>query len=124
MVENDRPKIISINLSAEIDANAPIADIFSDAHSCEDTSCITEILPQKSTLSFDGNLFVELIISFSVGVASGVVGNYIYNALHNAKTKKLIINGRRTRLTEESITQAIETIKEMLKEQGEAANKQ
>jgi hypothetical protein len=69
----------------------------------------------NDTFSFDGNKLVEILISFSIGIASGVVGNIIYNAIHSA-AKKLEINGRRTRLTEESITQAIETIKMLCNE--------
>lgn len=83
-----------------------------------DSNTLNHELVLYITLSFDGNQFVEFLITFSVGVASGVVGNYIYNAIHTA-TKKLEINGRRTRLTEESISQAIETIKQMLEEKDQ-----
>ena len=56
-----------------------------------------------------GGATASLLLSFSVGVASGVIGNVIYAALCKG-IKKLELNGRRTRITEEGITQVIETI--------------
>lgn len=119
MVGNDSSKMISIKISMEVESKTSTNDIFADvkAQKTDNSNTIitTELLTENDTLSFDGNQFVEFLMTFSVGVASGVVGNYIYNAIH-ATTKKLEINGRRTRLTEESISQAIETIKEMVAE--------
>lgn len=129
MVGNDSSKLMSIKISMEVDSNIPSKSLFANVksqNSNDSEQVITvNLLENKGTLSFDGNQFVEFLITFSVGVASGVVGNYIYNAIHTV-TKKLEIDGRRTRLTEESISQAIETIKEMLnqKEQGDNSSKE
>ena len=78
-------------------------------------------LSKNNTLSFDGNQVIEFLISFSMSIASGVIGNYIYNAIHSS-ARKIEINNRRTRLTEESISQAIETAKELLKKQKKNRN--
>ncbi len=118
MVDNDYAKIIELKISMEIDPQMQAQTLFfndrSDSiHSCQ--GVIRADVFDNDIFSFDGNKLVEILISFSIGVASGVVGNIIYNAIHSA-AKKLEINGRRTRLTEESITQAIETIKELFLE--------
>ena len=129
MVGNDSLKMMSIKISMEVDSNISSKSLFKKAKAQNANNSEMDItvksLKGNDTLSFDGNQFVEFLITFSVGVASGVVGNYIYNAIHTA-TKKLEINGRRTRLTEESISQAIETIKEMLeeKDQGDKSPKE
>lgn len=119
MVGNDKLGTISIKLSMEMGSVAVSEDLFTKDKIEKHTNLYGEIcaepLAENHTLSFDGNQFVEFLITFSVGVASGVVGNYIYNAIH-AAARKLEINGRRTRITEESIAQAIETIREMLNE--------
>lgn len=125
MVGNDKLATVSIKLSMEMESTAVSKNLFTNEkiQKCTDLCgeiCI-EPLAENSTLSFDGNQFVEFLITFSVGVASGVVGNYIYNAIH-AAARKLEINGRRTRITEESIAQAIETIREMLNETSIADN--
>lgn len=129
MVGNDSSKMMSIKISMEVDSNIPSKSLFAKVKS-ENTNnseidITVKLLKENDTLSFDGNQFVEFLITFSVGVTSGVVGNYIYNAIHTA-TKKLEINGRRTRLTEESISQAIDTIKAMIneKEQGDKSPKE
>lgn len=122
MVGNDCSKMMSIKISMEVDSNIPCKSLFAKTKSKttnnSEIDFTVKLLKENDTLSFDGNQFVEFLITFSVGVASGVVGNYIYNAIHTA-TKKLEINGRRTRLTEESISQAIETIKQMLEEKDQ-----
>lgn len=120
MVGNDSSRMMSINISMEINSKTPITNIFvkegTQNNNNFDGVITAELLPKNDILSFGGNQFVEFVITFSVGVASGVVGNYIYNAIHKM-TKKIEINGRRTRLTEEGISQAIETIKELLEEE-------
>ena len=127
MVGNNKLGTISIKLSMEIDSTVASENVFAKGkmqqytNLCEDI-CV-EPMAENTTLSFDGNQFIEFLITFSVGVASGVVGNYIYNAIHNA-TRKLEINGRRVRITEENISQAIETIREMLNEKGITDNQE
>ena len=116
MVGNDNSKMISINISMEIESNTPIESILTMLQTQEDNlapSITIKNLSKNNTLSFDGNQVIEFLISFSMSIASGVIGNYIYNAIHSS-ARKIEINNRRTRLTEESISQAIETAKELL----------
>ena len=91
MVGNDSSKLMSIKISMEVDSNIPSKSLFANVksqNSNDSEQVITvNLLENKGTLSFDGNQFVEFLITFSVGVASGVVGNYIYNAIHTV-TKK------------------------------------
>lgn len=126
MVGNDKLGTVSIKLSMEIDSTSVGENLFKKGKIEQRTDLCEEIcvepMAENTTLSFDGNQFVEFLITFSVGVASGVVGNYIYNAIQ-AAARKLEINDRRTRITEESISQAIETIREMLNEKSDTDNK-
>ncbi len=69
-----------------------------------------KIVSTDERLSFDGSTEIELIVSFAIGVSSGVVANIVYNALCTG-IKKLNIGGRRTRITEEEITQTIDEIR-------------
>ncbi len=119
MVGNDCSRIISIKIHMEVESKIQADKLFADsAIGITNENFSVKLISQNDTLGFDGNLVFEYLISFGIGVASGVIGNYIYNAIHNA-AKKLEINDRRTRLTEESISQAIETIKLMLLETEE-----
>ena len=116
MVGNDNSKIISVKIHMEVESKTQADKLFADSETeIANENINIKLISKNDTLAFDGNLVFEYLISFGVGVASGVVGNCIYNAIHNA-AKKLEINGRRTRLTEESISQTIETIKLMLAE--------
>lgn len=65
-----------------------------------------------NSLAFAGLLTAELVLTFSIGVASGVIANAIYDAIRFG-VKKIEINGRRTRVTKESIAKTLEAIKEM-----------
>lgn len=116
MVGNDNSKIISVKIYMEVESRTQADKLFTDSKTEVANGNITiELISKNDILAFDGNLVFEYLISFGIGVASGVVGNCIYNAIHNV-AKKIEINGRRTRLTEESISQTIETIKLMLAE--------
>lgn len=117
MVGNDNTKIITIKVHVEVEPNTQANKLFTETTNNISVKCISK----NDMLAFDGNAIFEYVLSFGIGVASGVVGNYIYNAIHNA-TKKLEIDGRRTRLTEESISQAIETIRIMLTEAQDKNN--
>lgn len=114
MVGNDNSKTISIKISVEVEPQTQIDRLFAKERLQNSNKYISaELLSSNNTLAFDGSQLVEYLISFSIGVASGVVGNCIYNAIHTM-AKKIEINGHRTRLTEENITQAIETIKALV----------
>lgn len=113
-METNNRKIISIKIEAELDTLAQIEKIFggiNNGHSIQFSEGDAELtlISVGNTISFDGGLTAELLLTFSIGVASGVVGNFIYKVLYDG-IRKLEINGRRTRTTEESITQAIETM--------------
>lgn len=121
MVDNYYTKMINVRISMEVNHRVQTQDLFihdqSDGIYCGQEIIRTDVI-DNDILCFDGNKLVEILISFSIGVASGVVANIIYNAIHGV-AKKIEINGRRTRLSEDSITQAIETIKELLQERKE-----
>lgn len=118
MIENNNKEIVYIKIEVEIETLDNIKKLFGSidiGHTVQlyDGNVELELLEAGNSLSFDGGLTAELLLSFSIGVASGVVGNIIYKALC-VGIRKLGLNGRRTRITEENITQAIETIKNML----------
>ena len=115
MVGQNNREIVTVKIGAELESLEQIKKIFS---SIEEGSAIQlcdgdatlELLTAGNTLSFSGGLNVEFLLSFATSIASGVIGNWIYNAIC-ASIKKLEINGHRTRITEENIAQAIETLK-------------
>lgn len=108
-------EIVSIRIEAELDTLEQIEKIFGSVDTDNsiklcDGEVELKLLEAGNVLSFNGGLTAELLLSFSVGVASGVVGNLIFKLLCD-HVKKLSLNGRRTRITEETITQVIETTK-------------
>lgn len=115
-MEKENGRIVSIRIEAEFDTLEQIEKIFGgldNGHSvqlCHQSEGMAELslINAGNTMSFDGGLTAELILTFSIGVASGVVGNFLYNALREG-IRKLEFNGRRTRITEQSITHAIDT---------------
>ncbi len=118
MVGKNNQQIVSITIGAELESLQQIKKIFNNIEKGNtiqlcDENVELKLLNAGDTLSFSGGVEVELLLSFSVGVASGIVGNLIYNAICIG-IKKLEINGCRTRITEENITQAIETIKKLI----------
>ena len=118
MVGKNNQEVVSIKIEAELESLEQIRKIFngvekdSIAQFC-DRNATLKLLSAGDTLAFSGGAEVELLLTFSVGVASGVIGNLVYSAICSG-IKKLVMNGRRTRITEENITQAIETMKELV----------
>lgn len=115
MVGKNNEELVSVKIEIELETLDNIKKLFGTI----DNGCIIQIydgeaelklLTAGNSLSFDGGLTAEILLSFSIGVASGVVGNFIFAALCKG-AKKLTLNNRRTRITEETITQVIETTK-------------
>lgn len=115
MVEKNNTEIVSVKIEMELETLENIEKLFGNI----ENGCSIQLyggeaelilVTAGNSLSFDGGLTAEILLSFSVGVASGVVGNFIYASLCNG-VKKLTLNNRRTRITEETITQVIETTK-------------
>lgn len=126
MVGKNNQQIVSITIGAELESLEQIKKLFSNIEKGNtiqlcDENVELKLLTAGDTLCFSGGVEVELLLSFSVGVASGIVGNLIYNAICIG-IKKLEINGHRTRITEENITQAIETIKNLIVSSEENAH--
>lgn len=114
-METNNKEIVFIKIEAELDTFEQIDKMFGSVDAGNsiqlcDGEVELKLLETDNVLSFDGGLTAELLLSFSVGVASGVVGNLIFKLLCD-NVKKLTLNGRRTRIKEESITQVIETTK-------------
>lgn len=115
MVGKNNAELVSVKIEIELETLDNIKKLFGTI----DNGCTVQIydgeaelklLTAGNSLSFDGGLTAEILLSFSIGVASGVVGNFIFAALCKG-AKKLTLNNRRTRITEETITQVIETTK-------------
>ncbi len=115
MVGKNNTEIVSVKIEMELETLENIENLFGSVENggsiqlCSGEAKL-ELITAGKSLSFDGGLTAEILLSFSVGVASGVVGNFIYASLCNG-VKKLTLNNRRTRITEETITQVIETTK-------------
>ena len=118
MVGENNKQMTSAKIEVELETLKQIEKIFGSVdsgHSIQfcDGKIEAKLMSIDNSLAFDGGLTAEIMLSFSIGVASGVVANAIYTAI-GVWVKKLEINGRRTRITEESIEQAIETIREIV----------
>ncbi len=115
MVGKNSKEIVCVKIEMELETLENIKSLFGSIdEGCSiqlcDGDAELKLLTAGNVLSFDGGLTAEILLSFSVGVASGVVGNFIFASLCNG-VKKLTLNNRRTRITEETITQVIETTK-------------
>ena len=113
MVGNNRKEIIDAKIEVEFETLSNIESLFGSLEAGQslqlnDGEIELKLISAGDTIAFDGGFTAEILISFSVGVASGVVGNVVYAALCGW-VKKLTFDERRTRMTEESITQVIET---------------
>jgi len=110
MVEKNSIDVVNIKIELELDELENVKQILgnidkgSSIRIYDDEAELT-ILSADDSLSFDGGVILEFLLTFSVNVAAGVLGNYIYNLCKRGK--KLTLNHRRTRITEESIKQAI-----------------
>ena len=118
MTRKENRETISVKIEAEFDTLEQIEKIFAGVDNKSpiqlcDGKAELKLITAGNTISFDGGLTATLLLTFSIGVASGVVGTLIYSMLCK-DIKKLELNSRRTRITEENITQAIETIKNMV----------
>lgn len=115
MVGKNNTELVSVKIEIELETLDNIKKIFGNSDNNStiqicDGEVELELLTAGDVLSFDGGLTAEILLSFSVGVASGVVGNFIFASLCKG-AKKLTLNNRRTRITEETITKVIETTK-------------
>lgn len=115
MVGKNNKELVYVKIEMELETLEDIKSLFGSIDGeCSiqfcDGDAELKLLTAGNTLSFDGGLTAEILLSFSIGVASGVVGNFIFASLCNG-VKKLTLNNRRTRITEETITQVIETTK-------------
>lgn len=115
MVGENNPKVISIKIDLELESLDDINVLFdknankNSIQLCDEEVELT-LLSAGNELSFGGESTVELLMSFSMGIASGVVGNIIYSYLCT-HAKKLSLNNQRTIIKEEKITQVVETTK-------------
>ena len=117
MVGKNSEQVISIKVELELETTDYIKNLFGSLESGGSSQIGEEkielvLQSTGNSLAFDGGTTAELILTFSVGVASGVVANVIYAAICKG-IRKLEINGKRTRITEESIAQSIEIIRAM-----------
>lgn len=115
MVGKNNKELVFVKIEMELETLEDIKSLFGSIDGeCSiqfcDGDAELKLLTAGNALSFDGGLTAEILLSFSIGVASGVVGNFIFASLCNG-VKKLTLNNRRTRITEETITQVIETTK-------------
>ena len=115
MVEKNKTELVTINIELELETLSDINELFGSVNNATPLQVCNEnveiqLISAGDTLSFDGGMIAEILLSFSVGVASGIIGNFIFSSLCKG-AKKLKLNKHRTRITEESITQVIEITK-------------
>lgn len=121
MVGKNKLEVVSIKIELELESLEDIRNLF-DKNAGNDSIHLNydeielKLVSESDELSFGGEATVELLMTFSVGVASGVVGNIIYTYLCS-HAKKLLLNNQRTLLKEEKITKVVETTKVIEKRQ-------
>ena len=122
MVGDNQELNVVINLSLEVDSLDNILIFFDGKQkqqiSSSGVTTEVELISTNNSLNFVGGYLVELAITFVLGVSSGVVGNLLYSKLI-AGAKKLEISNKRTRISEEKVVEAIETIQQYVKENQE-----
>ena len=122
MVGNDQGQNVVVNLSLEVDSLDSILRFFDGKQkrqiSSSGVTCEVELISTNNSLNFIGGYLVEIMISFAVGVSSGIVGNMIFSKLIEG-AKKLEVCNKRTRISEEKVEEAIETIQQYVKENQE-----
>lgn len=122
MVGDSQEQNVVINLSLEVDSLDNILTFFNGKQkqqiSSSGVTTEVELISTNNSLNFVGGYLVELAITFVLGVSSGVVGNLLYAKLI-AGAKKLEISNKRTRISEEKVVEAIETIQQYVKENQE-----
>lgn len=110
MVGKNSTGVVNIKIELELDELENVKQILGYIDSGSsiriyDEEAELKILSAEESLSFDGGVILEFLLTFSVNVAAGVLGNYLYNLCKGGK--KLTLNHRRTRITEETIKQVI-----------------
>lgn len=115
MVGKNNTKVVCVKIELELETLDNINSLFkSNCNTKSIQLCDEEVeltlLTAGNELSFGGGVTAELLMSFSVGVASGVVGNFIFSYLCD-QAKKLTLNNQRTLIKVENITHVIETTK-------------
>ena len=114
MVGKNNTEIVTVKVDAEfesLDKKEELLNVFANKNTIEicDGDAEIELLSLDDSLSFDGSIVVQLLINFSVGILSSVIGNYIFGLCNGAK--KLSLDNRRTRVVEKNIIKEVETIK-------------
>jgi len=115
VVGKNNTKVVCVKIELELESLDNINSLFKsngDTNSIQfcDKEFELTLLSAGNELSFGGGVTAELLMTFSMGVASGVVGNFIFSYLCK-QAKKLSLNNQRTLIKEEKITQVIETTK-------------
>jgi hypothetical protein len=118
---------ITAELEVELDSDGILQSLMgSEALSPGQRATLADGQVQLELRTYERRLgFVEgsvalLVISFGLGVTSGVVANAVYAALGSA-LKSLTIDGRGVRPKEAELEQALETIRKLVA--GRSGNK-
>jgi len=117
-------KVININLELELTSKDNIIDILTDKISVNKTSVeladnvIVETVKLEEGLGFLDSVTVTMLMSFGMGVSSGIVANAIYSALGKG-IQKISLNGRRIRPNKDELIKALETAIELAKIESE-----
>jgi len=111
-------KEIKINLDVEINRFDIVTTIFqsnfpipgSIAQLYEDKVAV-KLLSYEEGLGFTDSILIELLLSFGMGVASGIVANAIYNSFGKG-TRRLTLGGMPVRIDIDELEKALDTIRQ------------
>lgn len=115
MVGNDQKQSITLQINAEMDSLEQIKNLFGSIENNRNVSLgdgiDIRLVSVDNSMSFSGGAVVEMLVTFSMGVASSIVSSLIINAI-NKGLKKLSLNSKRTRVNQKSIEREIDSVKE------------
>ena len=109
---------IILDLEADVSLEEALAALLNDRDAAlgalrniDEKDVSVELVSSDEGLGFDETTLVTLAISFGVGVASGVVANYVFDSLGKS-IRRINVNKNRVRPNREDLTRALDLIKQ------------
>lgn len=119
--------IITATIDLELDSVDELERLGINAEASEASIDFGQDVRAKVThiekgLGFLESIDMTMVLSFSIGVGSGVVANLIYAAIGSG-IQKIALNGRRVRPNKEDLIDALQSTIDLLKEQDKSGGK-
>lgn len=122
--ENSNARELSVELEVEVESLELLEKFFGGCeprarHVFADSRGSFELIDFEEGIGFADVTTATLLVTFAIGVGTGVVANVIYDAI-GAGLRRLTADKRRVRPTRKELEQALETVKLLASEQDNA----